>query len=256
MTRINLSLSLMMGVTLILGCASGTKAEQGETEKRNRAVSLRVLQDRVQACEKGRTCSAEVLALAELGWLDGYVIDPVNHDLILVGQVVEGVPPLHLEDFVVALRDAWGLYRWREGNTIYSTDPGCSIDPHPKVMGELQRIGDYLNERHLPAHEKEALDYWHKVCHMPQQVRVLGIPFNTHFAKVMVDADYFMKKLVDGSETLRSIRFRSLSDLHIEQFEKAMREGKQGVMQLDNMSRFWFHAGEAILLEDPGMVEI
>lgn len=249
----------LVGVVAAIFSWAGEFTEASAESHKNRhgrAVSLKVLQERVKACANGKECSSEVTLLGDLRWLEGYVIDPENHDLILVGQVEEGAPPLHLEDFVVALRDAWGFYRWREGNTIYHTDPGCSIDPHPKVLGELQRIGDYLQGHPSGSGSDEALDYWHKVCHMPQQVRVLGIPFNTHFARVMVDADFFMKKLVDGSATLHNTSFKSLSDLHLVGIEGAMKTGTRVGGQFDSMSRFWFHAGKAVLLDDPGMVEL
>jgi len=254
MSRIILFLCLVIMVMVSGG--PGMAADGGVGNKHGRALSLKVLQERVEACGQGTTCAADVMQLADLGRLEGYVIDPTNRDLILVGQLVEGAPPLYLEDFVIALRDAWRLYGHYEGKTFYYSDPGCSIDPHPKVIQELQRTGQYLQGHPSPAGREDALDYWHQVCHMPQQVRVLGIPFNTHFAKVMVDADYFMKKLVDGSETVHGFEFHSLTDLHVDAAEQAMKQGKRTTVATDTMSRFWFHAGRTVLLEDVGMVEI
>ena len=249
-------LSVLIATVFYWGGACGAASTDYGTSRHGRALSLRVLQEQVKACANGKTCSAEVMHLAGLSQLEGYVIDPETHDVILVGKVVEGAPPLYLEDVVIALRDAWRLYGYYKGKTFYYSDPGCSIDPHPNVIQELQRTGQYLQGHPSPAGRAEALDYWHKVCHMPQQVRVLGIPFNTHFAKVMVDADYFMKKLVDGSEAVHGFKFHSLTDLHVDATEQAMTQGRRTAVATDTMSRFWFHAGRTVLLEDPGMVEI
>ncbi len=256
MLRSCLLLNMILAVSASWAGIAVAEAIEMESEHHGRAVSLRVLEERVKSCVNGRECPQEVLELAGLRWLEGYVVDPATHDLILVGHVVKNSPPLHLEDFVIAVRDAWRLYGHQKGNTFYYSDPGCSIDPQPKVIQELQRTGKYLQGNPSSAGQEEALEYWHKVCHMPQQVRVLGIPYHTHFAKVMVDADYFMKKLLDGSETLQSSKFKSLSDLHIDAMERAMKGGKQAAVSTESMSRFWFHAGQAVLLDDPGMVEI
>lgn len=249
-------LSGMIAALLAWSGGCGEASADNDTGRHGRALSLRVLQEKVKACANGKTCSTEVVHLANLRRLEGYVIDPETRDVILVGQVVEGAPSLHFEDFVIALRDAWRLYGYYKGKEFYYSDPGCSIDPHPNVIQELQRTGHYLHGHPSPAGRADALDYWHKVCHMPQQVRVLGIPFNTHFAKVMVEADYFMKKLVDGSETVHRFTFHSLTDLHVDAAEQAMTQGQRTAVATDTMSRFWFHAGRTVLLEDPGMVEI
>jgi hypothetical protein len=83
-------------------------------------------------------------------------------------------------------------------------------------------------------------------------VRVLGVPFDTRFAKVMVDADYYMKRLVDGSVSLDIPGFESLMDVR-EGISK--REMEQGInTPYHSMSRFWFCPGDSTYTEDDGMI--
>ena len=189
-----LSLSLLM--IFPLSCAS-IKASQ-ETPK-GRAVSLRVLQERVKDCIAKENCPDNVLHLFGITKITGYVIDEKNKDLILIGKADDTLPPLYLEDFVIALRNEWLKYDERKGNTYYHSNPGCSIDPDSRVLGELQNLIPQILGGSDPNDVQRSLDRWRSKCSQPQQVRVLGIPFNTRFANVMVDADYDMKRLVDGS---------------------------------------------------------
>ncbi len=207
----------------------------------HRALSLRVLQAQAQACHAQQGCSDAVQHLGYMTRIDGYVIDADEHDIILYGQVDSSKPPLYLEDFVVALRDAWKMYAIKKGNTYYYSDPGVTIDPHEKVMAKLEEIGAWLNQANK-VQIPEGLEAWHQVCHMPQQVRVLGMPFHTRFSKVLVDADYFMKKLVDGSESLPTTTgFPSLVELYVQEAKVALRAGASAQIPLGSMSRFWFY---------------
>ena len=209
------------------------------SDVRQRALSLKVLQQQVQACQGRQNCSETLLQLAQLTRIDGYVIDSENKDVILIGKVDPTMPKLYLEDFVLALRDAWKMYAVKKGNTFVYSEPGCSIDPHPKVMGKLQEIGEWLNQAR-PSQLEEGLEAWHKVCHMPQRVRVFGLP-GSRFTKILVTSDYFMKKLVDGSEQIKVKGFASLVEWHMEEAKKALQKGIQAQIPLGSMSRFWFY---------------
>ena len=76
-------------------------------------------------------------------------------------------------------------------------------------------------------------------------MRVMGVPFDTHFAKVMVDADYYMKRIVNGSVALGLDGLHSLSDLDMETRRQLMREGKGSGDIGGTMNRFWFSPGES-----------
>lgn len=86
----------------------------------------------------------------------GVACDESAADVTLVGVEEPGVEPIPLEALALAMRCVW-----REGRV-----PGCSLDPDPQN----------------PAG--------------PQHVRVFGVPGDSAFAKVMLEADYVMKKVV------------------------------------------------------------
>jgi hypothetical protein len=134
-------------------------------------------------------------------------------------------------------------YAVLKGNTRYYSDPGCSIDPDPQIIQLLQILGK--NQLSSSVDEKEkGLKEWHKICHSPQKVRVLGIPFYSHFAHVMVKADYDMKMLVDGSDTLNLPGFNALTKMTLQRVKTDLLQGGQASIPLAAMNRFWFYPGE------------
>lgn len=115
-----------------------------------------------------------VLAAAAGGWptdpvarslggltrIRGYVVDPESKDVVLVGSAEPGVPPIGLDVLVVAVRSVW-----KNNET-----PAVSLDPTPGNLGG------------------------------PQVARVLGIPADSRMARVMLDADYVMKRVLMGAD--------------------------------------------------------
>ena len=186
----------------------------------------------------------------------GYVIDERNDDLLLYGRTEPGRPAVRTDDFVVALRNVWLKYAERRNNTIYIEHPGCSIDPDPSVMRELQRIFDGIERTQDPDRSRLGFEHWLEVARSPQQVRVLGVPFATHFAKVTVDADYYMKRLTDGSETIDILGWVSLVDLRINEAKKQLAGGGKVTVPAASMDRFWFCSGETRYAQDDGIILI
>ncbi|MCP4367392.1 MAG: DUF1598 domain-containing protein [Deltaproteobacteria bacterium] len=319
-----------------------------ETQKvyKGRAVSLKILQEKVKECMENGTCSDKVLHLSGITKVVGYTIDEKNHDLILIGKVDPNLPPLYLEDFIIALRNAWMKYAKIKDNVRVYEYPGCSIDLRDEVAQQLQQLSknsnewtkdieDKLNEYagtvdyskgNVESHEKQlkfysnelekykslldelqernqtpaiqeqikeiyaeyqqlyteyqeeyrvyqqvvqefnqknktyksiydvyksgnndVVDYWCKICPQPQDVRVLGIPFHARFSKVMVEADYYMKRLVNGSAELDIDGFQSLTEMY---------EEKKVISNNVEMNRFWFFPEENSYVEDKGIVII
>lgn len=243
-------------VVCLLAIASVIAAPGNVLPMSGRALSLRVLQERVQDCQPQGNCDEVVLHLAGLKRIHGYVVDEGNHDVVLIGQVEPSSwPALHLQDLVIALRDAWQLYVVTRGQVQSIADPGVSIDPHPEVIAHLQRIGEFLSQASGPAGQ-EGVAAWHETCHLPQNTRVEGIPFDTRFSSVMMLADYALKRWVDGSEPLALEGFRSLSALHMAAAKQALHAGKAATLRLSTMSRFWFSPTKLMLKEQPGMAII
>ncbi|MFM7036013.1 MAG: DUF1598 domain-containing protein [Planctomycetia bacterium] len=106
--------------------------------------------------------------------------------------VETGAPTLLLEDLAVALR------AFPPGQPT-SRALGCSIDPTQEGLAALQdflrrtgRVNPKADVAGLIGGMREALG--------PQTVRVDGVPASTHFAHVMIEADYRMKLIGIGLE--------------------------------------------------------
>jgi hypothetical protein len=243
-------------ILLMLSCLLfSTSFAMGQDLSGGRALSLKILQKRLKACQTNNCCSEVVLQLAGLTKVIGYVEDEANHDLILVGQVDDALPPLHLEDFIVAMRNAFLKYSEVRGNTRYYSNPGCSIDPDEKVLKKLQEVGKQIlgSSSDITAN---GIQEWHRTCQQSQNVRVLGIPFDTHFAFVMVKADYDMKRLVDGSDSLDLAGFVGLTDMTLEMAKSDILNGRPVSIPMFSMNRFWFYPGENLYREDEKVVVI
>ncbi len=191
-----------------------------------RVVSLRVLQEQLKTCHPEGECPDDLYMFAGIKRITGFVINSANQDLLLMGETDPGLPPLHLDDFVVALRYAWLRYASRRGNTYRYSYPGCSIDPDSRVVGRLMAMGEHIAEgTATPQQIKRLLREWKNVCQEPQSVRVLGVPFDTRFAHVMVTADYDMKSIADGTDSLAIPGLTSHLDMHFQKARKAVVSG-------------------------------
>lgn len=214
-----------------------------------RAVSLRALGQGLQSPQYTDADPEELLQFANLSLVLGYVVDYDNQDLVIVGEVDTSLSLLHLEDFVVALRSAWNRY----GDVGY---PLCSIDPDPGVVRQLQQLGEEILSIRTPQAIEERLPEWHEVCGKPQKVRIEGLPFHSHFAQTMVAADYAMKSIVDGSDSVAVPGFASLTDMTLDEVRKDIEKGGLISVPLSMMNRFWFYPGENLYDEEEGIVMI
>jgi hypothetical protein len=115
------------------------------------------------------------------GPAEGWRIDDAGN---IVGRT-SGQALLQLDDLIVALRSAKAA----------AVDRGisCSIDPTEEGLQRLKPLlhGRSLNEATV-ARLEQALG--------PQQITVTGVPAGSHFARVLVAADFLMKRLGMGFE--------------------------------------------------------
>ncbi len=200
-----------------------------------RAVSMKVLEYTLK-----NAGSKQAESLCGITQLSGFIIDSSSKDIILVGKVDSSYPELLADDFIVALRAAHLIYGKRKGNTIYITPPGCSIDPDPAVLRQL----DSLQRRGTSKEARQAyIEKWETIGRQPQKVRVLGVPFDTHFAKVMVDADYYMKRLSNGSVDLGIPGFAGTMEKNIARAKKELELGLDTSEPENSLNRFWFCPG-------------
>ncbi|MBD3392048.1 MAG: DUF1598 domain-containing protein [Chitinivibrionales bacterium] len=219
------------------------------------AFSLRAFAQRHATCAEKTPCREELQHCGGITRLMGYVVDAEHRDILLVGRAVPGRPAARTEDFVVALRNAYLKYAKRKGNTMLYAAPTCSIDPDPRMLKKLAGIGQRIMGKQLSEEEfGEVVDAWKKTCRAPQTVRILGIPRNTRFARVMVDADYQLKKLVDGSDTLSIPGFSSHTHMILNQSKKEFLAGTPLSARPSMLNRYWFTPGTLHAEHDGGTV--
>ncbi|HXT60987.1 MAG TPA: DUF1598 domain-containing protein [Pirellulales bacterium] len=201
---------------VIMGDPSGRLSEQKRAASRQamnrqlgkksplRKISLNRLEQAVEAIAAGGRPSEEMRYLAGLSKIQYVFFYPDSGDIVLAGPaegwfvdltgrvvgVDSGRPVLELEDLVVALR-AYGPGK-TEGPMI-----GCSIDPTPEGLAKMQQFLSSINPS--PDDADLIVDGLRTSLGL-QKVRVLGISPNTHFAQVMVEADYRMKLIGIGAE--------------------------------------------------------
>lgn len=202
---------------------------------KGRAVSLKIFQQKLKECLNVGSLPNSLYHLCGLKEISGYVVDKANRDVLLIGKVDRSSPPLYLDDFVVALRIAFGKYG---GQT-----PGCSIDHDAGVLRQLDNIRRRLAARILPAEREQLIKQWETVCASSQRVSVSGVPFYTRFAQVMVRADYELKRVADGSDELNLAFFSSVSDIILSEAASNMRKGRYYPVPAV-FNRFWFAPGE------------
>lgn len=165
-----------------------------------RWVSLKGLDAAIEdLIRSGKPLSEDMLCLAGLQQVRYVLVCPDRHDIVLagygegwkldkrgnvVGQTT-GRPVMLLDDFLTALRTLAGNVRG---------PMSCSIDP---TQDGIRRVNAFSKRQHAMAPEvvqgiEDQLGN--------QQVTVNGLPETSHFARVMVAADYRMKRISMGIE--------------------------------------------------------
>ena len=204
-------------------------------------VSLKRIVAEVQrAVTKDGLLSPEVLTLGGLEQIVYVFVDPDSQDLILAGPSDEigingngnfvgansGRPLLLLEDLIVALRS---IDKARMGGIR------CSIDPTPEGVVRLQKVlsstKQVTNSQQIFQAMEEALG--------PQQITVGGVPADTHFAQVLVAADYRMKRIGMGLEPSGLAKLPSYLSM--------VQLGRSATM----LPRFWLEAQYSPIARDP-----
>lgn len=171
-----------------------------------RKVSLTRLEQALsEAIERGEQPSAAMLNLAGLTSIEYVFFYPETQEIVIAGPaegfytnaggrnvgMSSGKATLQLEDLVVALR-AFGP------NSQPTHQIGCSIDPTQEGLQRMQQFLANLgpirpsDDRRIAAGLRDSLG--------KQVVSVHGISPNTHFAQVLVEADYRMKMIGIGLE--------------------------------------------------------
>lgn len=122
------------------------------------------------------------------GPAEGWVTDPAGR---VVG-LSNGRPVLQLQDLVVALR---AFPPGSRGTPLI----GCSIDPTQEGLAAMQQFLRSVGSHATPGDTQHIVEGLHNSLGL-QVVRIDGISPKTHFAQVMVEADYRMKLIGIGLE--------------------------------------------------------
>lgn len=165
-----------------------------------RFVSLRQLESQIAAAnESGKPIPDAVRFLAGLQRVKFVLVYPDRKDIVLAGPAegwkvnqmgsvvgaTSGRPVLTLDDLMVALRAA---------ETSNRSGISCSIDPTPEG---LQRVSQLPAPGRATQGAQSAAYRGEQIAEAlgPQTISVTGIPATSHFARVIVAADFRMKRL-------------------------------------------------------------
>jgi len=190
-----------------------------------RAVSLRVLQEQLRQSE-GQPLPDQLRDLGGLTRLDGFIVDRKTRDVVLVGIADASSQALRTEDFVVALRNAWKKHSDTADPQPSLRFLGCSIDHDPGTFQVLMQTAQRLARQGPMPGDTER---WNKLCERPMQISLGGVAASAHFARVLVEADLTLKKLVMGVDR-PDPSFRSLVDYIKEQAELVAKTGGRAVL--------------------------
>jgi len=161
-----------------------------------RKVSLKGLEAAIAGAnaENFNQLPDEVKYLAGLQRIQYVVLSPEENDILLVGPaegwkvddggnvigVTTGQPVLQLEDLAMAFRTV---------NAARRGGISCSIDPTPEGQQNLRKF--LSTQRQMSPNTlvgmQQALG--------PQTITLTGVPGDSHFARVLVAADYHMKRI-------------------------------------------------------------
>jgi len=167
-----------------------------------RKVSLRGLALAVENAKKtGQPIPDAAKYMAGLTRIEFVLIYPEQKDIVLAGPA-EGwkvdangnvvgsetnQPIMLLDDLMVALRSTMDA---RNGGI------SCSIDPTQQGLANMNRLMSQLRTIGNPEMTKAAIEN----AMGPQTITLDGVPATSHFARVLVAADYRMKRIAMGFE--------------------------------------------------------
>ena len=172
-----------------------------------RKVSLNRLEAEVKRLiDAGQPVPDEMSYLAGMTRITHVFFYPESNDIVIAGPaegffhssqnrvvgIQTGSATLQLQDLIVALR-AFGP----DGKSTKLI--ACSIDPTQEGLARLKAAIPAAQQQFLPGDEAAVVNFFKQSLGM-QTITVEGISPKTHFAQVLVDADYHMKLIGIGLE--------------------------------------------------------
>jgi len=184
-----------------------------------RKISLnRMEQAAVERMERGEPLADDMLYLAGMTRLQYVFFYPETNDIVIAGPAEgwatdlsgrvrgyeTGRPVIELQDLVVALRS----FPPGAGETPVVS---CSIDPTQEGLQNMQQFLRAMGGRAVPSQTRRIINGLRKSLGL-QTITLKGIPADTHFAEVLVEADYRMKMIGIGLERTRVKNLKSYVD--------------------------------------------
>ena len=219
MKRVNDSSGMLRRQRMDAARASLNKEIQIPSEQR--MVSLNRLEAEInKRLESGQNVDADMLYLAGLTSITNVYFYPETKDIVIAGPA-EGFyqgpdgrilgmeshkPVLRLEDLIVALRcfNPGG----KDARVI-----GCSIDPTQEGLKRFNEakvaVVKNIRSRYAGMEQEIAATYVNAIG--KHVVTVKGVSPKTHFAQVLVEADYRMKLIGIGRE-VPAVRIKSWAE--------------------------------------------
>lgn len=182
--------------------------KQIATPSKLRKVSLNRLEAAIKAlADKNSPASDDMKYLAGLTHIQYVFYYPETKDIVLAGPaegwvtdlagrvrgLESGRPTLLLEDLVTALR----AYPPAGKQTKVIM---CSIDPTPEGLARMQNFLRSIGSVNPNVGSADEIVNGLRTSLGMQNIRVGGVPANTHFAQVLIEADYRMKLIGIGIE--------------------------------------------------------
>ena len=185
-----------------------------------RKISLNRLEAAVQASlDRGEEPTEVMLFLAGLNRVKYVFFYPETNDVVIAGpagawakdlsgrirNVRNGRPVVELQDLIVALRSHPPTER---GSSVIS----CSIDPTKEGLANMQEFLRRVGGRATPNQTRFIANGLRKSLGL-QKISLTGIPADTHYAQVLVEADYRMKLIGIGLERTSVDKLKAYVDL-------------------------------------------
>lgn len=164
-----------------------------------RMISLAKLQKHLQATrEAGEPISSDVEFLAGLQRIEYVFVDPDNNDIVIAGpaepwemlddgSVVgtkSGKSTMRLADLIVAFRTV---------ETARRGGISCSIEPTAEGRQRLQNV--LRNVKLRPGQNPAIYESAMKQAFGPQMIHLTGVPQDSRYARILVAADFEMKRV-------------------------------------------------------------
>ncbi len=207
-----------------------------------RKISLRRLDAAIQRClDSGEDLPDDIRYLAGMQRIQYVFVVPERNDIILAGPgegwtvdkrgfvvgVTTGRPVLLLDDLLVALRSAG-----QNSREVIS----CSIDP---TADGLQRLREHVAGLRTIGDPKQTAAGVERTLGK-QQISITGVPATSHFARVLVAADYRMKRL--------AMNFEPAPVKGLPSYLAMIKPGPRGMSNV--LPRWWLAPDFAPLLRD------